>query len=227
MRTVARPYPIDTPAGQQIELYTHALTTNRFYRRLIAGLGALLLVSLVALVLLYQKALDRQVIFIRIDEAANHEVVDAAAITNPHTTPQDLRHDLKDFTIKYASRLRGGALSRDFADSLVFLAPQLQEELARAGQQDIQRFLRSPQLPEIDVRNLRVSLTQLQTAPYHAQITFEKISRQAVSRLAQPTPDRWTYHIDFLTAQRVPREALAINPHGILITNLRTEGPDQ
>jgi type IV secretory pathway TrbF-like protein len=216
------PKTLESAKRQFVELYGSALVMNTYLKI------ALVLVSLVALGLLalnfHTAAKYSQVkpLVIRIDEIGRAEAVQYDAATY-RPQPPELRYFLTQFIVKHFGRLRS-TVQREYPDSLLFLEPTLADATIAQNDQSrvIETFLTNPSADEVDVVVQNVSLSELNTTPYKASVSFQKVLYTPGTRHER---SRQTHiaQIDFVLRDRVPNEFVRVNPLGLQVTYFRVD----
>lgn len=200
-----------------------SLAVQNTYLKLALGLALLAVVGLIGLQFRTQARLDQiKPIIVRMDELGRHETVDYPVATGAAPRENELRRDLTTFVTKHFSRLRG-ALRRDYPESLYFLQPKLADVLTASERKEIDAFMGSLGGEELDVEVKNVTLTELTTTPYKAQVYFEQKPLQPMSRQAGQKADQFIAHLSFELRDSVPASFIHVNPLGLQITYLRLE----
>ena len=216
------PMPLENAKRQYVELFGSALVLNTYLRL------ALVLVSLVAvgliglLVWTTTKYGHLKPIVIRIDDVGRAAAVQYDALAYKPQQPE-LKYFLTQFITLHYSRLR--ATVRDtYPRSLHFMEATLAESLiAQANRtQEIEKFLTATS-DECDVEVVNVTLSELSTPPFKAEVHFRKIYYTTGTRVERR---RETYiaQVHFVLRDEVPAAMIPVNPLGVTVTYLR---PDQ
>jgi type IV secretory pathway TrbF-like protein len=216
------PKTLENAKRQFVELYGSALVVNTYLK------VALVLISLVAMGLValnFQtaaRAAQVKPLVIRIDEVGRAEAVQYDATRYQPQAPE-LRYFLTQFVVKHFSRIRA-TVRREYPDSLFFLDPALTNATIAHIEQTraIETFLTNPSADEIDVVVQNVSLSQLTTTPFKAQVTFQQVYYAPGTRSERA---RRTYvaQIDFVIRDQVPNEFVRVNPLGLQIAYFRVD----
>ncbi len=203
-------------------IWASLLATNRYLK---IALGALSLVC-VGLLLLCWRTFDRfehlAPLVIRIDEVGRAEAVDyAVAAYRPDVTQPEVKYFLRRFLILHRERRRGAALEA-WKNSLLFLETALARR-ALEGQEEsgeLARFL-GGEGPVIEVGIDAVQVQPSREEPYRARVDFTEVLHDGAGRTASRR--RWTSEFEFRFLPHPPRELLAVNPLGLVITYFRSD----
>jgi type IV secretion system protein VirB5 len=216
------PQMFDSAKRQFVELYGRALVMNRYLKI------ALVLVSLVALGLVLlnfrtaaQTARIKPLI-IRIDDVGRAEAVQYDATRYQPQAPE-LRYFLTQFVVKHFSRIRA-TVQREYPDSLLFLEPKLADATIAHNDQTrvIETFVTNPSADEIDVVVQNVSLSELNTPPFKAAVTFHEVYFAPGTR-TERRRQTFVAQIDFALREHVPNEFVRVNPLGLQIAYFRVD----
>jgi type IV secretory pathway TrbF-like protein len=216
------PKTLENAKRQFVELYGSALVLNTYLKI------ALVLVSLIALGLLglnvHTAARYAQVkpLVIRIDEVGRAEAVQYDA-TAYRPQPPELRYFLTQFVVKHFSRIRA-TIQREYPDSLLFLAPVLADATIAQNDQSrvLETFVTTQSADEVEVVVQNVSLSELETTPFKAAVTFQKVFYTPGTRHERA---RQTHiaQIDFVLRDHVPNALVRVNPLGLEVTYFRVD----
>ncbi|MEQ1574289.1 MAG: VirB8/TrbF family protein [Vicinamibacterales bacterium] len=216
------PKTLESAKRQFVELYGSALVLNTYLKI------ALVLVSLVALGLLglnfhtVAKYAQVKPLVIRIDDVGRAEAVQYDATTYRPQAPE-LRYFLTQFVVKHFTRLRS-TVQREYPESLLFLEPALADATISQNDQSrvIETFVTNASADEVDVVVQNVSLSELNTKPYKATVTFQKVLYSPGTRHERA---RQTHvaQIEFALRDHVPNEFIRVNPLGLQITYFRVD----
>jgi len=216
------PKTMESAKRQFVELYGSALVMNTYLKI------ALVLVSLVALGLLglnfHTAARYSQVkpLVVRIDEVGRAEaVVHDASRYQPQ--PPELRYFLTQFVVKHFSRIRS-TLQREYPDSLFFLNPALADATIAQNDQSrvLEMFVTNPTADEIEVSVQNVSLSELETLPFKAAVTFQKVYYTPGTR-SERNRETYVAQVDFVLREHVPNEFVRVNPLGLQVEYFRVD----
>jgi type IV secretion system protein VirB5 len=216
------PKTMESAKRQFVELYGSALVMNTYLKI------ALVLVSLVALGLLalnfHTAARYSQLkpLVVRIDEVGRAEaVVYDAARYQPQ--PPELRYFLTQFVVKHFSRIRS-TLQREYPDSLFFLNPALADATIAQNDQTrvLEMFVTNPTADEVEVVVQNVSLSELETPPFKAAVTFQKVYYSPGTR-TERSRETYVAQVDFVLRDHVPNEFVRVNPLGLQIEYFRVD----
>jgi type IV secretory pathway TrbF-like protein len=212
-----------TEAGEKfLELYAEPVVTNTYLKIAILVLA---LVSSALLILLYRaqtSALHLKPLIIPITGTGRAEVLhveDFGAIP----IEQVSKYYLARWATLYYGR-NHATLERDFADSLAFLANDLEAVIldrVRKGK-TLEQFLLDPAEPNVDVEVESVTIDDLRQAPYRARIEFEKVYRSTGDREVLRR-ERWTANVVYSFREETPNAMLLTNPLGLAISYFRED----
>jgi hypothetical protein len=224
--TTQTPGLVTTPTtvrGYLGDLYAGALTWNTYLARALAVAGVIIVGQQFHIFRLSERVGHLKPVFIRIDELGRHDLVSYDEATESRPRAHEIRTDLRTFARMYFSRFRS-VVSRDFHESLYFLADTLQEEAMRVTKvKEIDPFNASLTADEVDIENVNVKLTELSTPPYKAEIAFDKLFYQTGTRQLRKPAETFVLHVAFELQTSIPSEYLKVNPLGLRITNMRLE----
>src|SRR5688572_10260965 len=216
------PKTMESAKRQFVELYGSALVMNTYLKI------ALVLLSLVALGLVglnfHTAARYSQVkpLVVRIDEVGRAEaVVYDASRYQPQ--PPELRYFLTQFVVKHFSRIRS-TLQREYPDSLFFLNPALADATIAQNDQSrvLEMFVTNPTADEIEVSVQNVSLSELETLPFKAAVTFQKVYYTPGTR-SERNRETYVAQVDFVLREHVPNEFVRVNPLGLQVEYFRVD----
>ena len=137
--------------------------------------------------------------------------------------PDVLRFFLRDFTIKYYSRIKG-VTEKGFPTAVLFLSDALKrEERMREDQtREIQTWLEnSISQDAVEVSVEQVELRKIDSEPMEATIQFSKIYKSPMTGLATRPAEKFSAQIHFVTEPK--RQSADINPLGFQITYIRID----
>ncbi len=204
------------------EVWASLLATNRYLK---IALGALALVC-VGLLLLCWRTFDRfehlSPLVVRIDEVGRAEAVEyAVAAYRPDVTKPEVKYFLRRYLVMHRERRRGVAIDA-WKNSLLFLEATLARRVLEEQQEsgELARFM-AGEGPEIEIQVDAVQVQPSRQEPYRARVDFTEIlhdgSRPASSRR------RWTSEFEFRFVPNPPRDLLAVNPLGLVVTYFRSD----
>ena len=217
-----KPKTLEGAKRQFVELYGSALITNTYLRI------ALALVSLVAIGLvglnIYTVSRYSQIkpLVIRIDDVGRAEAVQYDA-TSYQPQPPELRYFLTQFVVKHFSRIRS-TLQREYPDSLFFLNPALADATIAQNDQSrvLEMFVTNPTADEIEVSVQNVSLSELETLPFKAAVTFQKVYYTPGTR-SERIRETYVAQVDFVLREHVPNEFVRVIPLGLQVEYFRVD----
>jgi type IV secretory pathway component VirB8 len=205
-----------------LELYAEPLVLSSYLKLTVLVL-CLVCVGLMFL-LLRTHAVMREFkpLVIRVNDIGRAEVVN---YSNFAYRPQeaDNRYFLSQWTQLFYSR-NHYTLQRDFTKSLYFLNGDLQSALIEQNKKAkiFEGFLLDPSAPNIDVEVKNVTIEDLRSAPYKAQIDFYKIYSNPMDH-SELKRELWTANVVYTFRDRVENEMLLLNPLGLTITYFRQD----
>ena len=137
--------------------------------------------------------------------------------------PDVLRFFIRDFTIKYYSRVRG-VTEKGFPTALMFLSDRLKVEDQVREQQtrEIQTWLQNSMSQDaIDISVEQVELRKIDSEPMEATVQFTKIYKSPVTGLATKPAEKFSAQVHFVTEPK--RQSADVNPLGFQITYTRLD----
>lgn len=205
-----------------LESYGDPMVTNTYLKI------ALLLVSLlaVALALVDLRTIrtfeNFRPLVIRIDDLGRAEAIN---YHNFEYKPQDAeaKYFLSEFSRLYYRRNRY-TINEDFTHALYFLDGKLANDVMEAYKRNdtINTFLTNPAAPEVDVDVRKVTLEQLQKAPYRASVDFYRVEYAPADR-SPLKKTLYTATFLLLFKDQVPNQLIPFNPLGLTITYFRED----
>jgi type IV secretion system protein VirB5 len=216
------PKTLENAKRQFVELYGSALVMNT-YLKIALLLVSLLAIGLVALNFHTVSKYSRvKPLVVRIDDVGRAEAVQYDA-TNYQPQAPEIRYFLTQFVVKHFSRIRA-TIEREYPDSLLFLEQSLADATIAQNEQSrlIETFLASRSADEIDVIVQNVSLSELAKPPYHAAVTFQKVTYTPGTR-QERTRQTFVAQVDFMFRDHVPNEFVRVNPLGLEIRYFRVD----
>lgn len=222
----------DTPTTQQtksfneakrmyVEHYGSALVTNTYLKI------AVLCLSLVAVLLVflniktYNTFRNFKPLVIRINELGKAEAVSYGSLAYQ---PQE--SELKYFLIRFITGYYGRnhvTVREAYSRSLYFLDNKLANAIIQADKKHktIETFLNSGDA-EIEINVKSVSLEDLRTQPFKANVEYEKIYYSLADR-QELKRERYIGNFVFTVREHVPNAYIPINPLGLTITYFRED----
>ena len=205
-----------------LESYGDPMVTNTYLKI------ALVLVSLIAMAL---ALVDLRTIrtfenfrplVIRIDELGRATAVDYKSLEY-HPGDAETKYFLSEFCRLYYRRNRY-TINEDFTHALYFLDGKLANDVMEAYKRNdtINGFLTNPAAPEVDVDLRKVTLEQLQTAPYRASVDFYRVEYAPADRSVLKKTI-YTATFVFMFKDQVPNQLIPFNPLGLTITYFRED----
>jgi type IV secretory pathway TrbF-like protein len=161
----------------------------------------------------------RKPYIVRIDKIGEAQAVNAGTENYQPQLPE-IRYFLSRFCELYFSRNRY-TIRRDLPASLWFMDAQMAFAVTNEWKADrtIQKFLTSPQLPEIDVDVRQVSVADTSDPPYQATVDFYEIAHT----MAGDQRALYTARITFTRLDKVPNEMIKTNPLGFTVLAVHTD----
>jgi hypothetical protein len=137
--------------------------------------------------------------------------------------PDVIRFFIRDFTIKYFSRVKG-VTEKGFPTALLFFSDQLKREEQYREQQtrEIQTWLENSLSQDaVDITVEQVELRKIDSEPMEAVVQFTKMFKSPTTGLATKAPEKFTAQIHFVTEPK--RQSADVNPLGFQITYTRLD----
>jgi hypothetical protein len=159
-------------------------------------------------------------------EARTYAAASTLDLQNP-AVQSVIRYHLKEFWENYESRDRT-TLSRDYPKALPYLKTYMTGRLdPRDTQLVLDTFRTSPNAPDQAVAVKNVVLSELQTPPFKAGITFERRTMFPGTRQPKGDPQVVAAQLTFELIAAAPAWIRDANPLAIAVTDLRIAEPFQ
>jgi type IV secretory pathway TrbF-like protein len=205
-----------------LEQYGDAVVTNTYLKIAVA----LLCLVALGLVLINLKTVrtfqNFRPLVIRIDELGRATAVDYKSLEY-HPGDAETKYFLSEFCRLYYRRNRY-TINEDFTHALYFLDGKLANDVMEAYKRNdtINTFLTNPAAPEVDVDVRKVTLEQLQKAPYRASVDFYRVEYAPADR-SPLKKTLYTATFLLLFKDQVPNQLIPFNPLGLTITYFRED----
>lgn len=215
--------PIENAKRQYVELYGSALVLNTYLKVALLAVCAVALGLLLLDFLTVKKYETLKPLVIRIDDVGRAQAVQYDALTyNPQGPAPELKYFLTQFVVKHFGRMRA-TVKTWYAESLYFLDSALVNATINQTRraQNIEQVL-SGSADEIEVHVKNVTLDELKTAPFKAQVDFEQISYTPGSG-DEKKRETFVAQISFVIRDQIPNAMILVNPLGLTITYFRID----
>ena len=158
---------------------------------------------------------------IRINDVGHAEAI---SYSDLEYKPQEaeMKFFLIDFLQKYYGLTRGTA-RQDFTRSLYFLTPELanQRLVEEKQSRTLDNFLLGIG-DQIELQIDQISIEDLRQQPYKATVAFRKFYYTQYDHQLNSYA-KFTAHVQFVVADKVPTKLVPINPLGLMVTYLRED----
>lgn len=218
---MATPTLLNGGQRQFVETYGSALTWNT-YLKILSFLLTLLALGLVGLNYRTQARvanLKPLVLRINPDGSARVSTFDEATVYTPQVS--EVRFHLKKFAEHFYSRQRA-TLRRDFTEAIYFLDETYREKILpdRQRRQVYETFRTDPAADDLEVTVDNVTLSELETPPFHAAIYVTKQGYVSGTRTKRGDPVKADVQVEFTILPAAPKWLRDENPIAIQITRL-------
>ena len=200
-------------SAQFSDVWAELIHSGRWYRG-ITLLLALVNIILIVTVVVVVSAPDPLPLVVRVDEVGTAQVVDYQVdrAELDQNSPV-VASFLNQFVVNHYSR-RNALGSERWERSLVFLSPELQDDVYARDVEELSQFLADPDMPEFFIEDIIIRVIPQPEPPYRAEVVFDRVEmyvRREISR------ERLTVSLQFVFAQNVPSEVILVNPMGIVV----------
>src|SRR5436190_17991972 len=200
---IRRPDASETAGRKRfLEIYAEPLVLCSYLKTAVLALALVSAGLTYALVRTNEALRDSKPLIIRINDVGKAEAVN---YSNFAYRPQeaDNRYFFAQWSQLFYSR-NHYTLQRDFTKSLYFLNGDLQSALIEQNKKAkiFEGFLLDPSAPNIDVEVKNVTIEDLRSAPYKAQIEFYKIYSNPMDH-SELKRELWTANVVYTFRDRV------------------------
>ena len=163
---------------------------------------------------------DRKPLVIRVNAEGDAQAAPYSILEYKPREPE-IRYFLNRFVIDHFSLVRATAKDA-FQRKLYYLSQELAKQaMAETNTAALATFMATG-TEEVDIEVSNVTIEQLETAPYKASISFDKVVRTVAS--TQPVRrERFVSHVQFKLLEKTPNNLIPVNPLGMVITYLRSD----
>lgn len=214
--------PVDAaefPLFPDLEYHDRIERQNRILRWTVAVIAAAAIIESAAILILAKTSSDRIVEVVRINDFGK---ADATTYGGSEYRPeaQEIRYFLSEWVRDRYSRLRA-TIETDFPKNYYFIESHLASALMQKEQRTIAGFL-SGSGEQIEVQIDNVHITNLQAAPYSADIYLAKIFHSSPAQ--ESRREKWIIRVNFTVDPKTVRNDLVpYNPLGLSIQYFRED----
>lgn len=215
------PPPQELAGSPYLEIHSSLEVHNRYLRLALAMSTIGIMLQGAAGWRFSSEYANRKPLVIRVNSDGDAQAAPYAMLDYKPREPE-IRYFLNRFIIDHYSLVK--ATTKDSFQRKLFY---LSAEMARAAMDEEQRtatratFLVSG-TEETDVEVSNVTIEQLETAPFKASVTFDKVFR-SVNDNRTLRRERYVAHCQFRMLDKVPNNFVTVNPLGLVISYLRQD----
>lgn len=206
---------------QFMELYGSLAVMNTYLKIAVLALCGLCAGLVLANIKIIQHYRDFRPIVIRVVESGKAEPVNYSDLEY-HPQTAEMKYFLIQFVQLHYARVRA-TIQQDYARSFYFLDGRLADSVMEASKKSklIETFL-TDRSDEIDIRVTGVSIEDLRSAPYRAEVEFEKIYYSSGDHVEHKR-EKYTGNFVFMFRDGVANDVIPVNPLGFTITYYRED----
>jgi type IV secretory pathway TrbF-like protein len=213
------PPPAERLGAPYLEINGTYAVHNRYLRITLLCAGLVILLMSAAGWRFAKEYADRKPLVIRVNAEGDAQAAPYSILEYKPREPE-IRYFLNRFVIDHFSLVRATAKDA-FQRKLYFLSAEMAKKVMDTESPALATFMATG-TEEVDVEVSNVTIEQLETSPYKASISFDKVVRTVAS--TQPVRrERFVSHVQFKLLEKTPNSLIPVNPLGMVITYLRSD----